>query len=118
VLLKLWTGQSWSWIKVRICGRQPPDGWETKSPQLVLHHNHWWLHFPIERVMRHPKKVETQVTCVPDVKICAVDLNITEHLAVCTIQTVKSTVVATRFIGGVKNLHRHIKRRLDRIAPN
>ncbi len=118
VLLKLWTGQSWSWIKVRICGRQPADGWETKSPQLVLHHNHWWLHFPIERVMRHPKKVETQVTCVPDVKICAVDLNITEHLAVCTIQTVKGTVIATRFIGGGKQLHGLRKRLSGRIARN
>ena len=49
-VIKLWTGQCWSWIKVRISGRQLPEGWETHSPQLVLHGNHWWLHVPIERV--------------------------------------------------------------------
>ena len=118
VLLKLWTGQSWSWIKVRLSGRRLPEGWETKSPQLVLHGKHWWVHFPLERVMERPKTVATQVMGVPDVKICAVDLNITEHLAVCTIQTVKGTVIATRFIGGGKQLHGLRKRLLGRIARN
>ena len=51
-------------------------------------------------------------------KICAVDLNISEHLAVCTIQTVKGTVIATRFIGGGKHLHGLRKRLLGRIARN
>jgi IS605 OrfB family transposase len=118
VLLKLWTGTSFAWVKVGVCGRDLPNGWEQNSPQLVRHGSHWWLHIPVERKMEHPRKVETQITAVPDTKICAVDLNINEHLAVCTIQTVEGTVVATRFIGGGKRLHDLRKRQLGRIARN
>jgi putative transposase len=68
--------------------------------------------------MERPKKVETQVAQVPDTRICAVDLNINEHLAVCTVQTVEGTVIATRFIGGGRQLHGLRKRQLGRIARN
>jgi IS605 OrfB family transposase len=68
--------------------------------------------------MKRPKKVETQVTTLRSTNICAVDLNINEHLAVCTVQTVEGTVVVTRFIGGGKRLHGLRKRQLGRIARN
>jgi hypothetical protein len=35
-----------------------------------------------------------------DTRICAVDLNLHEHIAVGTVQTVEGTILATRFIGG------------------
>ena len=41
VLLKLWTGSSWAWIKVGTCGRRLPEGWEGNSPQLVRHGSQW-----------------------------------------------------------------------------
>ncbi len=50
--------------------------------------------------------------------MCSVDLNITKHLAVCSILTVEGTVVATRFIKGGKQLHGLRKRQLGRIARN
>src|SRR5215469_9883437 len=37
ILLKLWTGTSWAWIKIGMCGRDLPDGWEVNSPQVVRH---------------------------------------------------------------------------------
>lgn len=115
-MLKLWTGKSWAWIKVAVCGQTLPDGWEQNSPQLVQHGKQWKLHIPIERKMEHPKKVATQITTSTETKICAVDLNINEHLAVCTILTAEGTVVATRFIGGGKQLHGLRKKQLGRIA--
>jgi IS605 OrfB family transposase len=118
IMLKLWTGTSWAWIKVGTCGRRLPDGWEQCSPQLVRHASGWHLHIPIERGMERPLKVETQITTIPDAKICAVDLNINQHLAVCTIQTAEGTVVATRFIRGGKQLHGLRKKQLGRIARN
>jgi transposase len=118
LLLKLWTGTSWAWIKVDTCGRRLPEGWERNSPQLVSHASGWHLHIPIEREMERPCKVETQMTAVAGTKICAVDLNINEHLAVCTIQTAEGTVVATRFIRGGKRLHGLRKKQLGRIARN
>jgi IS605 OrfB family transposase len=116
IVLKLWTGTSWAWVKCRLLGRDIPDGWEPRSTQLVLHGSQWWLHTPLERAFKSPGKVETQLTTNPDVHICSVDLNIDKHLAVCTIQTVEGTVLATQFIDGGKALHGFRKKLLGRIA--
>ena len=105
ILLKLWTGKSWAWIKCGLQGRDLPDGWDVESPTLVQDGQHWRLHTPIEKKFSAPCKVEQQLTTNTETRICSVDLNITKHLAVCTVLTVEGTVVATRFIGGGKQLH-------------
>jgi putative transposase len=63
-------------------------------------------------------RIEKQVTTNVHTKICAVDLNIHEHLAVCTIQTVAGTVLATRFIGSGQEISGFRKKQLGRIARN
>ncbi len=118
IMLKLWTGSSWAWIKCHIHGQDIPDGWDRESPTLVQDGHHWNLHTAMQKKFASPAKVEQQITKRPEVRICAVDLNITKHLAVCTIQTVEGTVVATRFIGGGKQLHGLRKRQLGRVARN
>ena len=118
IMLKVWTGSSWAWIKCRIQGQDLPAKWEMGSAQLVRHGARWWLHTPLKQALPKPGKVEHQLSTNPDVRICSVDLNITKHLAVCTIQTVEGTVMATRFIGGGKELHGLRKRQLGRIARN
>src|SRR5260221_6199681 len=70
-----------------------------QSPALVRRGKQWWLHAPIEKTFTAPPKIAEQVTSTAT-KICAVDLNINEHIAVCTVQTVEGTIIATRFIGG------------------
>jgi len=119
ILLKLWTGTCWCWIKVRITGRPiPPDG-EMGSPTLVRSGNHWWLHTPLEKPLpSHPRKIEQQISTNKAIKICAVDLNLGDHLAVCTIQTVEGTILATRFIGGGQKISGFRKKQLGRIARN
>ncbi len=103
-MLKLWTGTCWSWLKVRITGRELPDGIEIGSPQLIKHGNQWWLHTPVEKQFKSPGKIEKQVTTNAHTKMCAVDLNLNEHLAICTIQTVEGTILATTFIGGGREI--------------
>src|SRR5215469_9288832 len=49
IMLKLWTGTSWAWIKMGIGGRGLPQGWEANSPQVVRHGSKWCLYIPIER---------------------------------------------------------------------
>jgi putative transposase len=87
------------------------------SPQLVRHGKQWWLHTSIEKTFPAPSKVAEQLTH-PETKICAVDLNLGEHLAVCTVQTVEGTILATRFIGGGAEIAGFRKRQLGRIARN
>lgn len=100
IVLKVWTGSCWSWIKGRITGRELPVDVEMGSPSLIRRGNQWWLHTPIEKQLSSPPKIEKQVRANAGTKICAVDLNMNEQLAVCTIQTVEGTILATRFIGG------------------
>ncbi|HZR44311.1 MAG TPA: transposase, partial [Ktedonobacteraceae bacterium] len=118
ILLKVWTGNSWAWIKCGIQGRDLPDEWEAISPTLVQEGAYWKLHTALQKKFAGPAKVEQQVTKNPETRICAIDLNITKHLAICTILTVEGTVVATRFIGGGKQLHGLRKRLLGRVARN
>jgi putative transposase len=118
IMLKVWTGTCWSWIKVRITGRELPADVEMGSPSLVRCGNHWWLHTPLEKQLSSPPTIEKQVTTNAHTKICAVDLNINEQLAVCTIQTVEGTILATKFIGGGRERDGFRKKQLGRIARN
>jgi len=116
ILIKVWTGTCWSWIKIRTTGRDLPAGFEAGSPSLVRHGNQWWLHTPVEEQFKSPGKIEQQVTSNVHTKICAVDLNLGEHLAVCTIQTVEGSILATRFIGGGNKISGFRKQLLGRVA--
>ena len=118
MVIKVWTGACWSWLKVRITGRELPTDGERGSPSLIRHGDQWWLHTPVERQFKSPLKVEQQITTHPETKICAVDLNINENIAVCTIQTVEGSILATRFIGSGRRISGFRKKLLGRIARN
>jgi len=117
ITLKVWTGSCWSWIKMRTLARDLPKGFELGSPQLVRHGKQWWLHTSIEKTFSTPPKIAEQVTSA-QTKICAVDLNLGEQIAVCTVQTVEGTILATRFIGGGREIAGFRKCQLGRIARN
>ena len=118
VVVKVWTGTCWSWLKVRITGRKLPTDAEIGSPQLIRKGAQWWLHTPIERQFQSPGKIEKQVTSNPETKICAVDLNLNENIAVCTIQTVEGSILATKFLHGGQEISGFRKKLLGRIARN
>jgi hypothetical protein len=87
-------------LKVRTTGRELPTDAELGSPSLIRRGKQWWLHTPIEKHFARPATIERQVTTNRETTMCAVDLNLDDHLAVCTIQTVEGTILATTFIGG------------------
>src|ERR1700704_2973237 len=118
IMIKVWTGSVWSWIKVRITGREIPDGVEMGSPQLIRRGNQWWLHTPIEKQFKSPAKIEKQVTTNAQTKICSVDLNLDQHLAVCTVRTVEGSILATTFISGGRRVNGLRKKQLGQIARN
>src|SRR5437763_9884052 len=76
------------------------------------------MHTHVERQITRPPKMEKQVTTDPDTRICAVDLNLDTHLAVCTVQTVEGTILATKFICGGHEISGFRKQLLGRIAHN
>jgi len=98
-----------------LTGRQIPDGWGIGCPRAVIKKNRIEIHFPVEKEKPKVMKVEKQVKD-PDLRICAVDLNIGDRLAVCGIFKSDGTQVATRFIRGGDNLNGRRKRLLGMIA--
>jgi len=117
IVLKVWTGSCWSWLKIHTLGRDLPDGDLMGSPQLVRKGDRWWLHTPIEKTFEAPAKVIEQLTAA-DTRICAVDLNLDHHLAVCSVQAVDGTILATSFIGNGTAVSGCRKKLLGRIARN
>lgn len=117
ILLKLWTGTCWSWVKVHLLSRDVPEGYEIGSPSLVCHGSRWHLHTPIEKTFTSPAKVVEQLAST-QTRLCAIDLNLDHHLAVCTIQTAEGSTLATKFISGGKVVNGFRKQLLGRIAHN
>ena len=117
MIIKVWTGTCWSWLKVRLTGRELPAGTQASSPSLVRHGGRWWLHTPVEKRFATPLKLAQQLSN-PETKMCAVDLNLDGSIAVCIVQTAEGTILATRFIGGGRAISGFRKKRLGRIARN
>ena len=117
ILLKVWTGASWAWVKVHTLGRDVENGFELGSPSLIRKGNTWWMHTPIEKSFTGPSKIAIQITNSTTV-LCGIDLNIGDNIAVCTIQTVEGAILATKFIKGGNRLHGFRKRQLGVIARN
>jgi IS605 OrfB family transposase len=118
IMLKVWTGACWGWVKVQVAGREFPSDYEAGSPSLVRKGKQWWLHTPVEKRFKGPAKIVQQIRENKATKLCAIDLNLDGHIAVCTIQTVEGTILATKFIGGGKEISGFRKRLLGRIARN
>src|SRR6266568_1055847 len=97
MIIKVGTGTCWSWLKVRLTGRELPAGTQASSPSLVRHGGRWWLHTPVEKRFATPLKLAQQLSN-PETKMCAVDLNLDGSIAVCTVQTAEGTILATRLI--------------------
>jgi IS605 OrfB family transposase len=118
ISLKLYDGQTWRWVRWRVYGPPLPALWDRGSPQAVRHGARWWLHVPLSQELSRPQKVASQLAAEPKPLLCAVDLNINDALAVCTIQRVDGTVVASRFLRGGDELHGRRNTLLGRIARN
>jgi IS605 OrfB family transposase len=117
ILLKLWTGSTWAWVKCQIGGRRRPEGWEAASPSLVEKAGTWWLHTPITKQFERPCKVVDQLHS-SEVRICAVDLNLDGHLAVASILRADGTPLATRFLGNGAEINGRRKSLLGKVARN
>jgi len=115
IMLKLFDGKTWRWVKYHLTGRQVPDGWKVGCPHAVIRKNRIELHFPVEKAKPKVKKVAEQIKD-SYLKVCAVDLNIDDRLAVCGIFKSDGTQVANRFIRGGDCLNGRRKRLLGIIA--
>lgn len=113
VMLNLYDGKTWRWVKYRFPIISWDESWKPMSPTLVIK-KQIEMHLPLQKKFQSPDKGEKQFKA--GARICSVDLNINDSLAVCTILNSDGTVAATRFIRGGKKLHDRRKRLLGRVA--
>ena len=102
ILLKLYTGKTWAWVKHRYTGRPFPENAELMSPTVVIKKKKVMLHIPVKEIVEDSRTAKERVK--QHESFVAVALTTSDTLAVCT--TIQADGSASRpyFIKGGKEL--------------
>ena len=113
IMLKLYTGKAWAWVKHRYTGRPFPENAETMSPTIVIKGKKVMLHIPVK------EKVEDTRTAKERVKqresFVVVAFSSSDTLAVCTAIQADGSTDYPYFIKGGKALAHRRKQLLGYI---
>ncbi|WP_195538916.1 hypothetical protein [Eubacterium maltosivorans] len=102
ILLKLYTGKAWSWVKHRYTGRPFPENAECMSPTIVIKKKKVMLHIPVKEVVEDSRTAKERVK--QNESFVAVALTGSDTLAVCTTIQADGRATAPYFIKGGKAL--------------
>ena len=102
IMLKLYTGKSWSWVKHRYTGRPFPEEAERMSPTIVIKKKKVMLHVPIKEKVEDIRTAKERVQ--QKEKFVSVALTTSDSLAVCTTFQADGTAAHPYFIKGGKEL--------------
>ena len=102
ILLKLYTGKAWSWVKHRYTGRPFPENAEPMSPTIVIKKKKVMLHIPVKEVVEDSRTAKERVK--QHESFVAVALTGSDTLAVCTTIQADGRATAPYFIKGGKAL--------------
>ena len=102
ILLKLYTGKTWAWVKHRYTGRPFPENAELMSPTIVIKKKKVMLHIPVKEVVEDSRTAKERVK--QNEKFVAVALTGSDSLAVCTTIQADGRASHPYFIKGGKEL--------------
>ena len=102
ILLKLYTGKAWAWVKHRYTGRPFPENAERMSPTIVIKKKKVMLHIPVKEVVEDSRTAKERVK--QNESFVAVALTGSDILAVCTTIQADGRATAPYFIKGGKAL--------------
>ena len=102
ILLKLYTGKAWAWVKHRTTGRPFPKNAELMSPTIVIKKKKVMLHIPVKEIVKDSRTAKERVQ--QNEKFVAVALTGSDSLAVCTTIEADGRATAPYFIKGGKEL--------------
>ncbi|WP_417088721.1 hypothetical protein [Eubacterium maltosivorans] len=102
ILLKLYTGKTWAWVKHRYTGRPFPKDAELMSPTIVIKKKKVMLHIPVKEIVKDSRTAKERVQ--QNEKFVAVALTGSDSLAVCTTIEADGRATAPYFIKGGKEL--------------
>ncbi|WP_133966425.1 hypothetical protein [Eubacterium limosum] len=102
ILLKLYTGKAWAWVKHRYTGRPFPKNAALMSPTIVIKKKKVMLHIPVKEIVEDSRTAKERVQ--QNEKFVAVALTGSDSLAVCTTIEADGRATAPYFIKGGKEL--------------
>ena len=116
ILLKLYTGKTWAWVKHRYTGRPFPENAERMSPTIVIKKKKVMLHIPVKEVVKDSRTAKERVK--QHESFVAVALTGSDTLAVCTTIQADGRATAPYFIKGGKALAHRRKQLLGYTKRN
>lgn len=116
VILKLYTGRTWCWVKCKVKGQALPENGERLSPTLVLGKHGARLHVPVKIQVPDDRSVKERMEAGE--RICGVSFRNEDACAVCAVYTADGRVAAVRFVRGGSEFTHHSKRLLNQIKEN
>ena len=102
ILLKLYTGKAWVWVKHRYTGRPFPENAELMSPTVVIKKKKVMLHIPVKEIVEDGRTAKERVK--QHESFVAVALTTSDSLAVCTTIQADGRASYPYFIKGGKEL--------------
>lgn len=116
VLIKLWNGSSWVWLKNTFCGRALDESAEILSPALVIRGKRVMLHVPVASKVQDTRTVRERAR--DGERFCAVSFTGSDVMAACVLFGSDGHVTGSKFIRGGKELAYRRKRLLNTIYRN
>ena len=102
IMLKLYTGKAWAWVKQRYTGRPFPENAELMSPTIVIKKKKVMLHIPVKEIVEDGRTAKERVK--QQESFVAVALTTSDSLAVCTTIQADGSAIHPYFIKGGKEL--------------
>lgn len=116
ILIKLWSGGAWVWVKHTFHNGQIFKTAKILSPTLVVHKKTVMLHIPVFHEVQDIRNVQERVKAGE--RYCAVSLTSSDVLATCVIFSGDGHVMASKFIRGGKEFAYRRKCLLNKIYKN
>lgn len=116
VMLKLWNGSSWVWVKHAYYGRTIGENTQILSPTLVIGRRSVSLHVPVVHEVGDARSVRERVK--DGERFCAVSFTASDVLAVCALFGSDGHAMDSHFVRGGKEYAYRRKRLLNTINKN
>lgn len=116
ILLKLWNGCSWAWVRHTYCGRKIPEGLGCLSPTLVTQGKSMYLHVPVKSLVEDTRTVQERMASGE--QFCTVHFASSDALATCVLFSGDGSAADSYFIRGGKEFAHRRKCLLNTISKN
>ncbi len=116
VTLKVWNGEKWRWLRLRLSGNKIPENAQPMSPSIVIKSTGIELHIPVKELVPDGRNAKMRMEA--DEKICPVIFTNQDTCVICGCMTVDGKLENPNFIRGGRSYENHCKDVLDKIEKS